>query len=284
MLPIECIVRGYLVGSAWKEYRASGTMHGEPLPAGLLRVDAAARAGVHPVDQGRRSGATTRTSPSTRRSTLVGAELAERAATSSLGRVRPGRGPGRRGGASSSPTPSSSSAASTASWSLADEVLTPDSSRFWPADAAGAGHDAAVVRQAAGARLARGASGWDKQPPAAAVARRGRRRHRRRATSRPTSASRDDRSPTGPAHGRRQDAACRHDDVTFSVLVEVRLRPGIADPQGATIERALPTLGFDGVSGVRVGKAIRFTIEAADEATAPRPRSTTCASGSSPTR
>jgi phosphoribosylformylglycinamidine synthase PurS subunit len=52
---------------------------------------------------------------------------------------------------------------------------------------------------------------------------------------------------------------------TFEVLVEVRLRPGIADPQGATIERALPALGFTGVSGVGVGKAIRFTVEAADE-------------------
>jgi phosphoribosylformylglycinamidine synthase len=52
---------------------------------------------------------------------------------------------------------------------------------------------------------------------------------------------------------------------TFSVLVEVQLREGVADPQGATIERSLPTLGFDGVSGVRVGKCIRFTIDAADE-------------------
>jgi phosphoribosylformylglycinamidine synthase len=54
----------------------------------------------------------------------------------------------------------------------------------------------------------------------------------------------------------------------FDVLVEVSLRPGIADPQGATVERALPALGFDGVAGVRVGKAIRFTIEATDEAAA----------------
>jgi phosphoribosylformylglycinamidine synthase PurS subunit len=53
--------------------------------------------------------------------------------------------------------------------------------------------------------------------------------------------------------------------VTFDVLVEVRHRPGIADPAGATIERALPALGFEGVTGVHVGKAIRFTIEADDE-------------------
>jgi phosphoribosylformylglycinamidine synthase subunit PurS len=56
--------------------------------------------------------------------------------------------------------------------------------------------------------------------------------------------------------------------VNFSVLVEVQLRPGVADPQGATIERSLPTLGFTGVSGVRVGKCIRFTIDARDEASA----------------
>jgi len=53
--------------------------------------------------------------------------------------------------------------------------------------------------------------------------------------------------------------------VTFDVLVEVRHRPGIADPAGATIERALPALGFEGVTGVHVGKAIRFSIEADDE-------------------
>jgi len=51
---------------------------------------------------------------------------------------------------------------------------------------------------------------------------------------------------------------------SFDVLVEVHLRPGISDPQGATIERALPALGFSGVSGVRVGKAFRLRVEAAD--------------------
>ena len=55
---------------------------------------------------------------------------------------------------------------------------------------------------------------------------------------------------------------------SFEVLVEVSLRPGIADPQGATIERSLPLLGVTSVSGVRVGKAIRFAIEADDEGSA----------------
>jgi len=52
--------------------------------------------------------------------------------------------------------------------------------------------------------------------------------------------------------------------VTFEAFVEVRRHPGIADPEGATIERALPTLGFSGVSGVSVGKAFRLTVEAED--------------------
>ena len=61
---------------------------------------------------------------------------------------------------------------------------------------------------------------------------------------------------------------CDHGRMRFSVQVEVSLRAGVADPQGATIERSLPTLGFEGVRDVRVGKSIRFTLEAADETTA----------------
>ncbi len=53
--------------------------------------------------------------------------------------------------------------------------------------------------------------------------------------------------------------------MNFDVSVEVTLKPGVADPQGATIERSLPALGFDGIEDVRVGKAIRFTIQADDE-------------------
>jgi phosphoribosylformylglycinamidine synthase len=52
--------------------------------------------------------------------------------------------------------------------------------------------------------------------------------------------------------------------MRFSARVEVRLRPGIADPEGATIARALPALGFDGVGEVRVGKAIRLSVDAPD--------------------
>ena len=54
----------------------------------------------------------------------------------------------------------------------------------------------------------------------------------------------------------------------FEVLVEVQLREGIADPQGSTIERALPALGYDDVHRVHVGKAIRFEIDSTDEGSA----------------
>ena len=50
--------------------------------------------------------------------------------------------------------------------------------------------------------------------------------------------------------------------VNYSVVVDVTLREGIADPEGATIERALPALGFTGVSEVKAGKSFRMTIEA----------------------
>ena len=56
--------------------------------------------------------------------------------------------------------------------------------------------------------------------------------------------------------------------MRFAVLVETRPRAGIADPEGATIERSLPALGFDGIDDVKVGKAFRFTVEAPDETAA----------------
>ncbi|MGH9046605.1 MAG: phosphoribosylformylglycinamidine synthase subunit PurS [Acidimicrobiales bacterium] len=53
--------------------------------------------------------------------------------------------------------------------------------------------------------------------------------------------------------------------MRFDAQVEVRLRPGIADPESATIERALPALGFDDVSSMSTGRSFRFEIEAENE-------------------
>ena len=54
----------------------------------------------------------------------------------------------------------------------------------------------------------------------------------------------------------------------YEAVVEITHLPGIADPQGATIERSLPALGYDNVSQVRVGKSIRLVVVAATEAEA----------------
>ncbi|MGI8796767.1 MAG: phosphoribosylformylglycinamidine synthase subunit PurS [Acidimicrobiia bacterium] len=56
--------------------------------------------------------------------------------------------------------------------------------------------------------------------------------------------------------------------MRFEARVEITHLPGILDPQGATIERALPALGYDNVSDVRVGKSIRLVLDADDEAAA----------------
>ncbi len=56
--------------------------------------------------------------------------------------------------------------------------------------------------------------------------------------------------------------------VRFEARVEITHLPGILDPQGATIERALPALGYDNVSDVRIGKSIRLVLDADDEAAA----------------
>ena len=56
--------------------------------------------------------------------------------------------------------------------------------------------------------------------------------------------------------------------MRYTAVVDVMLKPGIADPQGLTIEKALPALGYEGVGEVRVGKRIQLDVEASSEDTA----------------
>ena len=65
--------------------------------------------------------------------------------------------------------------------------------------------------------------------------------------------------------------------MRFDVQVETSPRAGIADPEGATIERSLPALGFEGIEGVRVGKSFRFSVEAASADDARRKVDDICA-------
>jgi phosphoribosylaminoimidazole-succinocarboxamide synthase len=131
MLQIECIVRGYIAGSAWKEYRSSGTMHGASLPAGLQESSKL----PEPVF-----------TPSTKAETghdenisfeaacdLVGADLAKEARALSLAAYERGAALAAERGIIIADTKFELGMID-GRLSLCDEVLTPDSSRFWPAD------------------------------------------------------------------------------------------------------------------------------------------------------
>src|SRR5258707_4058115 len=76
-------------------------------------------------------------------------------------------------------------------------------------------------------------------------------------------AEQPERSPTGVPTGPREGEAL--EPVRFAVAVDVMPKEGISDPQGQTIERALPSLGFADVHDVRVGKRIELVVVAPDE-------------------
>jgi phosphoribosylformylglycinamidine synthase len=59
-----------------------------------------------------------------------------------------------------------------------------------------------------------------------------------------------------------------HSMTRFEARVDVTHLPGVADPQGATVERALPALGWSNVSELKIGKSIRLVVEASDAAAA----------------
>jgi phosphoribosylformylglycinamidine synthase PurS subunit len=64
--------------------------------------------------------------------------------------------------------------------------------------------------------------------------------------------------------------------MKFHAVLDIQLHAGIADPQGSTIERALPTLGYEGISQVRSGKSIHLDIDADDAAAAAAKLSEVC--------
>jgi phosphoribosylaminoimidazole-succinocarboxamide synthase len=161
MLKIECIVRGYLSGSAWKEYQASGTMHGQKLPAGLQQSAQL----PEPVF-----------TPSTKADTghdenisfdeacaIVGDEAAKRARELSLAVYERGSRRAAERGIIIADTKFELGFID-GELALCDEVLTPDSSRFWPADEWEPGRvPPSFDKQPLRDWLE--SSGWDKQPP-----------------------------------------------------------------------------------------------------------------------
>lgn len=130
MLSIECIVRGYLSGSAWKEYRSSGTMHGVALPAGLQESDQLPEPVFTPSTK---SDVHDENISFDRAVDLVGEELATRARDISLELYTRGAALARERGIIIADTKFELGVVD-GELVLCDEVMTPDSSRFWPVD------------------------------------------------------------------------------------------------------------------------------------------------------
>ena len=164
MVPVEAVARGYLAGSGLVDYAASGAVCGNPLPAGLRDGDRLPEpiftpATKAPTGRARRERQLRR-DRRRRSARATASELREL----TLARLRAARPRSPPSAASCWPTPSSSSAATRdGALVLGDEVLTPDSSRFWPADSWEPGHaqpsfDKQYVRD----WLLSPESGWDR--------------------------------------------------------------------------------------------------------------------------
>ncbi len=161
-LPIECVVRGYLAGSGWKEYRETGTVCGIKLPVGLSESDELPEPIFSPATKavtGHDENITFEQATQ-----LVGTELAERVRDISIRIYNRARDYARQRGIIICDT-KFEFGQNNSQLLLIDEVLTPDSSRFWPADRYNPGKpqpsfDKQFIRDYL-QRLE-----WDKNPPA----------------------------------------------------------------------------------------------------------------------
>jgi len=144
VFPIECVVRGYLSGSAWKEYKENGTLAGEPLASGLResdRLDPPIFSPATKADEGHDENITI-----SRMQSLIGDAEARELERLSREVYESGRRIAAERGIIIADTKfefgSVSGTGRTPEQNviLVDEVLTPDSSRFWPADRYEPGH------------------------------------------------------------------------------------------------------------------------------------------------
>ncbi len=164
--PVECVVRGYLSGSAWKEYRESGTLAGEPLPPGLVesaRLEPPIFSPATKAEAGHDENITF-----AEVSRLLGEETAEELRRRSLAIYSRGRALAESAGIIIADTKFEFGRLPDGRILLIDEVLTPDSSRFWPRESYVPGgsppsRDKQPVRDYLDTLTARGA--WDKSPP-----------------------------------------------------------------------------------------------------------------------
>ena len=132
MLPIECIVRGYITGSAWKEYKANGTMHGTPLPTNLQESEKLPEPVFTPSTKAE-DGLHDENISFTQAADIVGPEIAELAKQKSLELYSQGAEYALERGIIIADTKFEMGFVD-GELVIADEVLTPDSSRFWAKD------------------------------------------------------------------------------------------------------------------------------------------------------
>ncbi|MGA9508906.1 MAG: phosphoribosylaminoimidazolesuccinocarboxamide synthase [Candidatus Sulfotelmatobacter sp.] len=165
MFPVECVVRGYISGSAWKEYKATGKVCGIRLPSGLLESQAFPEAIFTPSTKAT-SGHDENISFS-QMCEIVGTEIASTLRDLTLRVYKKAADYARQRGIIIADT-KFEFGLTPKGITLADEVLTPDSSRFWPADKYAPGraqesYDKQYVRDYLEEIH------WNKQPPAPAL-------------------------------------------------------------------------------------------------------------------
>ncbi len=161
---VECVIRGYISGSAWKEYKQAGTLAGEPLPEGLRESEIldppifspATKADVGEHDENITYAQTV---------DLLGEELAARLRDLSLAIYTHGRDMAARSGIILADTKFEFGFDSEGELLLIDEVLTPDSSRFWPKDQYEVGRGQPSLDKQPVRDWLDEVPDWDKSPP-----------------------------------------------------------------------------------------------------------------------
>ncbi len=131
-VPFECVVRGYLAGSAWKEYQESGTLAGEPLAPGLIESASLEPPIFSPATKAEAGHDINVTFDAM--AAALGRERATRLREASFAIYRAGRDHAAAQGIIIADTKFEFGIDPAGTLRLIDEVLTPDSSRFWPAD------------------------------------------------------------------------------------------------------------------------------------------------------
>jgi len=165
MFPVECVVRGYISGSAWKEYQATGKVCGIELPGGLRESEAFPEPIFTPATKA--VSGHDENIPFARMCEIVGTETASHLRDLTLRIYKKAATYARQRGIIIADT-KFEFGRTTKGITLADEVLTPDSSRFWPADKYAPGrsqesYDKQYVRDYLEQIR------WNKQPPAPAL-------------------------------------------------------------------------------------------------------------------